>query len=310
MSESSLKGFGRVAVLTGGESAEKEVAYSTARSIEKALTELGVEFGTVQAEGDFVKVLASGNYDMVFIAMHGGKGENGSIQGLLDTLDIPYTGSGVLASAVCMNKVFSKKIFKYHNIPSPGWQLMESADSLEIDVPLVVKPVMGGSTIATTIVRDKEGVPEAFEKARISSEQSGCENDGVMAEEYIPGREITVGVLNGRALPLLEIESMTDFYDYTAKYQIGMSKHYPVEDIAAGLYDDIQAAAELAFRVTGCSTMARVDFRLDGKNFYILEINTIPGMTETSLLPEAAELAGIDFNTLVKGILESTSAKK
>ncbi len=307
--ESSLKNIGKVGVLTGGDSAEKEVSLSTAKSIEKALENLNINHCIIQAEGDFLKKLAKKQVDVVFIAMHGGNGENGSIQGMLDVMGIPYTGSGVLPSALCMNKVFSKKIFEYHGIKTPEWQVIGNIEEIELDLPLVVKPVAGGSTIATSIVRISEQLEEAFFAAREASFKYNNELSGVIVEKYIPGREITVGILDGKALPVLEIKSMTEFYDYKSKYETGMSEHYPPKNMAPSLYRDIQNSAEKAFMSTGCSGMARVDYRVDNEDYYVLEINTIPGMTETSLLPEAAEYAGIDFNSLVVKILESATKK-
>lgn len=302
--------FGKVGILTGGDSSERDISLATARSIEKVLKELNIDFKTILAEGDFVRELMKDHVDVVFIAMHGGKGESGCVQGMLELLGIPYTGSGVLASSVCMNKVYSKKFFEYHGIKTPKWQTLRKIDRLKMNLPLVFKPVTGGSTIATAIVRKKSEIPGAFKAALEESMRSNDNIAGkVLVEEYIPGREITVGILDGKALPVLEIESITEFYDYKAKYETGMSKHYPLTDIDTALYKKVQSTAENAFKIAGCKGMARVDFRLNKKDFFILEINTIPGMTRTSLLPEAAGLAGMNFNTLVIKILESATKK-
>lgn len=302
--------FGKVGIITGGDSAEKDVALATAKSIELALINLDINYCVIMTEGDFVKKILEEKINMAFIAMHGGMGENGSIQGMLDIMRIPYTGSGVLSSAVCMNKSYSKKIFEYHGIKTPKWQEITTLKELKLAVPVVVKPVTGGSTIATSIVRKSEYLEKAFQTARKAIDKYADRNNvKILIEEYISGREITVGILNGRALPVLEIESMTEFYDYKAKYVQGMSKHSSPEDLNNGLYRKIQDTAIAAFKAVGCKGVARVDFRLKGEDFYILEINTIPGMTQTSLLPEAAELEGIDFNSLIFKILEGTSKK-
>lgn len=292
----------KVAILTGGDSAEKEVSLNTAKSVSEALKELNINHTVVLAEGNFYNKLIEQNVDVVFIAMHGGVGENGCIQGMLEVLGLPYTGSGVMASAICMNKIYSKKLFKYRGIKTPKWQQLESPGDIDIELPVVIKPVYGGSTIATTIVKEHHQLEGAFKKVLDSGGY-----DRVMAEEYIPGREITVGILEGRSLPILEIKSVNEFYDYEAKYSDGMSEHYEVKDLSDTLYKNIQDAAIKAFDAVGCSGMGRVDFRLNGDEFYILEINTIPGFTKTSLLPEAAELIGIDFNTLIIKILESAT---
>lgn len=305
-----IKEFGRVGILTGGESSEIEVSIATAESIAKAFRELNIDFKIIFAESNFTQKLIDESINIVFIAMHGGKGENGCVQGMLEILGIPYTGSGVLSSAICMNKVYSKKIFEYHGIQIPKWQILGNIDELKLNLPLVIKPVTGGSTIATTIVRKRDDLKEAFEVALKESRKcSDNTGENVLAEEYIPGQEITAGILNGKALPLLEIEPVAEFYDYKSKYEPGMSSHYSPRSMDPALYKEIQNTAENAFKAAGCRGMARVDFRLNKKDYYILEINTIPGMTETSLLPEAAGLAGIDFNTLIIKILESATKK-
>ena len=296
--------FKKVAVLTGGDSAEREVSLNTAKSVSAALSNLNINHTVVLAEGDFYNKLIKQNVDVVFIAMHGGVGENGCMQGMLEVLGIPYTGSGVMASAICMNKIYSKKLFKLHGIKTPIWQQLESPGDIDIALPVVIKPVSGGSTIATTIVKEEHQLEGAFKKVKDTT-FGGVPS--VMAEEYIPGREITVGILDGSPLPILEIKSVNEFYDYEAKYSDGMSEHYEVKDLSPALYKNIQDTAIKAFNVAGCSGMGRVDFRLNGDEPYILEINTIPGLTKTSLLPEAAELIGIDFNALIIKILESAT---
>jgi D-alanine-D-alanine ligase len=297
-----LNKWSKVGILTGGRSAEREVSLATAQSVENALKELNMDYSVIYAEGDFTEKLVLENIDVVFIAMHGGEGENGCVQGLLEVMGIPYTGSGVLASALCMNKVYAKQILEHNGIKTPQWQKIDSADDLKLELPVVIKPVSGGSTVATSIVREPGNLEDAFRKAREL-------NEDVLVEKYIPGKEITVGILDSGALPVLEIESMTEFYDYEAKYMRGMSKHYPLEGIDKALYKDIQDAALKAFTVMGCESMARVDMRLHGREFYVLEINTIPGMTPTSLLPEAAQMAGMDFPDLICKILESATKK-
>ncbi|MBN2407240.1 MAG: D-alanine--D-alanine ligase [Elusimicrobia bacterium] len=301
-------GIGKVLLLTGGDSAERDISLATAENIRAALLEMGIEHVTLHAEGDFIGGVIKENPDVVFIAMHGGSGENGCIQAVLEYAGITYTGSGVLASAVCMNKDVSKKIFEFHKIRTPSWQLIGSAAELKIGLPVVIKPVAGGSTIAVTIVREKSALQKAVSEALEASDDPDSAGR-VMAEKYIPGREMTVGIIDGKALPLLEIISKTDFYDYKAKYEPGMSEHGEPRDIPEKLYKGMQEAAQKAFAAAGCRGVGRVDFRLNGNAYYILEINTIPGMTKTSLLPEAAGIAGIDFNTLITRILQSAKNK-
>ncbi len=291
----------KVVVLTGGDSPERPVSIRSSESVMKALGELGLTGVRVLAEGDFIPRLKEESPDAVFIAMHGGRGENGSVQGMLEVLGIPYTGSGVLASSLCMDKSASKKVFSFHGLPVPAWQEPRSSAELEMDLPVVIKPVCGGSTIGTTIVREPSALEEAF---RAASEQGGR----VMAEEYIPGREVTVGILEDKPLPVLEIEPNSEFYDYSAKYSRGGSRHFPLED--GKLCRKLQEVALEAFRAARCSSFGRVDFRVDGDKFYILEINTIPGMTSTSLLPEAAGYAGISFIRMVSAILNGAGYEK
>jgi D-alanine-D-alanine ligase len=298
--------FGKVAILTGGNSSEREVALATAKSVEKALNELNIDYQIILAENDYIKKLVEEKIDLIFIALHGGQGEDGTVQGLLEAAGIPYSGSGVLASAVCMDKDCSKKIFEYHGIKTPKWQVLNAAAELELELPVVIKPAKGGSTVATTIVSKPDEIKTGYE---LTYQECIRTSDKVLAEEFIPGREITVGILEGKALPILEIKSKTEFYDYEAKYQPGMSSHNHLTGIDENLYKEIQAAAEKAFNITDCSGMGRVDFRLNETGYYMLEINTLPGMTQTSLLPEAAEIAGIDFNNLVVKILESAKKK-
>ncbi|MFC2048841.1 D-alanine--D-alanine ligase [Elusimicrobiota bacterium] len=303
---SNTDGIGKVVILTGGVSDERDISLKTSVCIQKALARLNIEQEVILAEADFINKLYNAAPDIVFIAMHGADGENGTIQGLLESMDIMYTGSGVLASAVCMDKSVSKKLFRYHGMLTPNWQDVSEVNDIRLPLPFVIKPIDGGSTIATTIVREKDQIEPAFKKAYSATRKSlGKNKTKIMVEEYIPGRELTVGILNGVALPILEICSMTEFYDYKAKYSEGMSEHPQVEDIEDALYKKLQKNAEKAFEICGCSGMGRVDYRLDSNKFYLLEINTIPGMTDTSLLPEAAGHEGISFDDLVLKILKS-----
>lgn len=300
----------KVCILTGGNSPERKVSINTAESIQSALQEMGISYNTILAEGDYFTSLQNEKPDVVFIAMHGGNGENGVIQGLLESMGIPYTGSSVLASGLCMNKVYSKIIFEHCGLKTPKWETVRNIDEITLDLPIVIKPIDGGSTIATFIINDIKELSESFnlvyEEAKKSREN---EDTSILVEEYIDGREITVGILDGDVLPILEIISVTEFYDFEAKYQKGKSEHKHIENIDAQLYKCIQEAALKAYNSIGCRGMGRVDFRLRENEYFILEINTIPGMTHTSLLPEAAEIAGINFNLLVLRILKSAKKK-
>jgi len=248
---------------------------------------------------------------VVFVALHGTFGEDGVIQGVLEYMDLPYTGSGVLASALAMDKVASKRLFSYHGIPVPrytifrkdGWTLPGEVPLEELAYPLVVKPAAEGSTIGVSIVEGEDVLEDALREAYKYG-------DTVLVEEYIEGREITVGILGDEPLPVIEIIPETGFYDYRAKYTPGVTRYEVPAKIPMDASLMIQDMALLAHRALGCQDVSRVDFRLaeDGTP-YVLEVNTIPGMTETSLLPKAAAAAGISFDELVLRILESALKK-
>jgi len=241
--------------------------------------------------------------DIVFNALHGGKGENGVVQGMLYAAEIPYTGSDMLASAIAMQKDISKMFFRQHNIPTPRAIVLERPDSSRkklkhIRFPQVVKPADQGSTVGLHIVKRKEELDAAIDDAFQF-------NSKVLVEEYIPGKEITVSIIRQRTLPVIEIIPEHGLYDYECKYKEGMSQY----EVPAKLKDDVtrlvQNIAYKAHLVLGCTGYSRVDMRLNEQNEpYVLEVNTLPGMTGTSLVPKAAKAAGINFNSLIEMIVE------
>jgi D-alanine-D-alanine ligase len=243
--------------------------------------------------------------DVVFIALHGGAGENGTVQALLELSGRPYTGSGVLASALAMNKAMSKKVFVQSGIPTPKWQLLTAgARGKDIDVkalggwPIVVKPNEEGSTVGLTIVSRAEDLDEAVDL----SFQYGAET---LVEQYIPGRELTVAVLGDEALPIVEIKPQGGHYDYESKYTAGKSQYFCPADLPEALAARIRKLGIDAARCLGCSGVSRADFRLppDGDPS-CLEVNTIPGMTPTSLVPMAAKAAGMSYDQLVARMID------
>ncbi|MCK4656451.1 MAG: D-alanine--D-alanine ligase [candidate division Zixibacteria bacterium] len=252
--------------------------------------------------------------DVVFVALHGGSGENGVIQALLELTGVPYTGSGVLASALAMDKDKSKKIFEREKIPTPQWMVIETKtdgnyeDCLPDIVntfayPLVVKPSDGGSTIGLTIVKSKEELAPAL---RLAGELT----DRIMVEEFIPGRELTVAVLGDKALPVVEIIPSHEYYDYECKYLPGMTEYVVPAEIDEQLTARLQELGLRAYRALGCAGYARVDFRSDSNgNPHCLEVNTLPGMTTTSLVPKAAKAAGITFELLVDTICKDAASR-
>jgi D-alanine-D-alanine ligase len=303
----------RIAVLMGGMSSERDISLKTGNAILGALQRRGYDAVGLDADRNIAENMKARSIDIAFIALHGAFGEDGTVQGLLEILGIAYTGSGVLASAVSINKVITKKMLAYHGLPTPAFQIVPAAGgdvdaavkSITMSVPFVVKPPEEGSTIGISIVTSTAHIGEAVKRAAQYDSQ-------LLIEEFIKGRELTAAVLNGQPLPLVEIVAKDGFYDYEAKYHSqGTTRYVVAPEIGAGLTLRIQKLAVEAYSVLGCSGAARVDFLLaaDGLPF-ILEINTIPGMTETSLLPKAAGHAGIDFESLVEKILWSARLHK
>lgn len=293
----------KIGVLCGGSSQEREISLKTGDAVYKALAFLGLNVSKLDVDRDIALRLAKERIDLAFIALHGKLGEDGTIQGLLEMMGIPYTGSGVLASALALDKVYTKKVFSYHNLPMAKYKVLEkrveTPDDIlgELDYPVIVKPAREGSTIGVSIVQESNGLDSAINIA------FGY-GDKILIEEYIQGKEITVGVLGDEPLPVIEIVPKTTFYDYRAKYEPGMSKHIVPAKLPREQYELAQSLALSAHRALGCRGATRVDMVMDGEGkIYLLEINTIPGMTETSLLPEAAAVVGMDFKQLVVKIL-------
>ena len=253
--------------------------------------------------------------DVVFLALHGGSGEDGTIQALLDLAGKPYTGSGMLASALAMDKAMSKKIFEYSGILTPKWFLVETSDSTDISTiekqaedvlgfPLVIKPNNQGSTVGFSLIENRDDLKEGIERARKFS-------DKILFEEYIPGRELTVGILDDQALPVIEIVPEHGIYDYECKYTTGKSRYICPADLPKDKTKEIQEIGLKAFKALGCEDYARVDFRHSpDEKFYCLEVNSLPGMTATSLVPKAAKAMGVDFPELVDRIAKLALRKK
>lgn len=344
------KGKAKVLVLMGGTSAERDVSLVTGEAVVGALKQAGYEVvaldtakGTqllanngkylqdgVRSEPPDVKDLQKSErelilktietfdfseIDVIFLALHGGSGENGMIQALLDMTGKPYTGSGMLSSALCMDKAMSKKIFERDGIPTPRWFLLgkeklkdistiESLIQSNLDFPVVIKPNDQGSTIGFSIVHTSSKLKEAIEKAEYYSNE-------VLFEEYISGRELTVGILEDESLPVVEIVPEHEVYDYECKYTGGKSKYICPAELPKHKTEEIQAYALKAFKGLKCEGYARADFRYSqNEKFYCLEINSLPGMTSTSLVPKAAKVAGISFSQLIDRIVKSALKKK
>ena len=292
----------RIGVLYGGLSAEREISLRTGTAVLKALETLGHDAVAIDVGTDLPAQLKEARVEVAFIALHGRFGEDGRVQGLLEMLQLPYTGSGVLASSMAIDKVVTKQMLLFHELPTPGFEVIRNRDDAERvlasghRLPLVVKPSREGSTIGISIVRSQEALRHGIDTAATLDAT-------VLVEEFIEGLELTVSVLNGVALPIIQIVPKSGFYDYQAKYTVGQTEYLVPAPLDAALTKRIQQAAVETCAVLGCRGQARVDFMLRDQEFYCLEVNTIPGMTETSLLPKAAAAAGISFEQLVEEIL-------
>ncbi len=296
----------KVVVLLGGTSPEREVSLMTGQAVVDALTRLGHQAIPVDPDRELPKKLLELAPDFVWIALHGSTGEDGTVQGLLDWLGFFYNGSGVLASACGMDKVVSKDLLHGAGLPVIPYRVLESTDidpqdRLEaLGLPMVVKPAQAGSSVGVSIVRDMAEFPEAVEKALRYSPQ-------VLAETFIPGKEITVTVFGKKTYPAIEITpQVTSFYNYEDKYSAGGSHHLLPPDLPGTTLDLLSDHALKVYRAFKCSGVARVDFRVTPEgNAWVLEVNTLPGMTSTSLVPESMAAAGISFEQLVKISLEN-----
>jgi len=292
-----------VAVLMGGWSAEREVSLVTGAAVTKALHEAEYDVTPIDVQRDMGTLLTRlyPKPDVVFNALHGRYGEDGCVQGLLDILDIPYTHSGLMASSLAMDKVMAKRLFEAVGIPVAEHVIASSDQVLGGDVmpkPYVVKPVNEGSSVGVHIVRTGDNSP-------MFSESGWPFGDNVMVEKFIEGREFTVSVMGDRPLAVTEITTNRGFYDYDAKYEEGGSVHIVPAEIDKAVYDEAMRLAMLAHDTLGCRGVSRADFRYDGKDLYILEINTQPGLTPTSLIPEQAAHLGISFKDLIVWMVDN-----
>ncbi|MCY4642117.1 MAG: D-alanine--D-alanine ligase [Gammaproteobacteria bacterium] len=297
--------FGKVAVLMGGSSSEREISLRSGTAVLNALTEMHVDATGIDVSGDVFQRLRAEKFDRAFIALHGFLGEDGSIQGGLDVIGMPYSGCGVLASSVCMNKWMTKQIWSGQGIPTPAFRILKEAldpDALvkELGLPMVFKPASQGSSIGITKVNAKDEIIPAWEHAR---ELEGT----VIAEEWIDGQEYTAAVLTDQILPMIRLETPRTFYDFDAKYQSSDTRYHCPCGLSAAQETSIKEQALQAFKVTAATGWGRIDLMLDSHHQpWFLEINTVPGMTDHSLVPMAAKAEGINFNDLVIRILETS----
>lgn len=302
----SVRGKQRVGVVMGGGSGEREVSLRTGEGVADALEALGhdVERVVVGAGREGVERLLAARMDVAFLALHGKGGEDGCAQGLLELIGVPYTGSSVLASALAMDKAKSKELFRLHNVPTPPYYTLRAEDLGDLDdlhgafgFPAVVKPRAEGSSLGVTKVTDAAGLRRALAAAFALDEVA-------VVERFVAGTEVHVGLLDGRVLGAVEVVPRSGFYDYAAKYTPGATEYVTPPRVPSARMRGVFALAERAAKVLGATGACRVDLLVTpGENEYVLEVNTLPGMTPTSLLPKIAEGAGLAYGALCEAIL-------
>jgi D-alanine-D-alanine ligase len=297
----------KIGILYGGLSSEREVSIKTGNAVYQCLKDQGYSVWLIDADNNISRRMTDMELDVCFIALHGGWGENGSIQGMLEIIGIPYTGSNIVTSAVAMDKLMSKYAFICNGLTVPEFVVVRDNTSIEdtsIPLPWVIKPNNEGSSMGITIVKAKEEILAALESA-----YKYCNT--VIIERFIKGKEIHVGIVSGEMLGGVEIRTKREFYDYEAKYLDGETQYIIPPQIEKAIYQGVKNTALKAYKVLNCRGAARVDIIVtrEGKS-YILEVNTLPGMTSTSLLPKIAKEAGFTFTQLIENILiDSLDAK-
>jgi D-alanine-D-alanine ligase len=313
MRESDLRKM-KIGVLLGGRSAEREVSLKSGAAVYNSLRSLNYNVVAIDAGEDLCPVVKKQKIDIAFIALHGGHGENGAVQGMLEIMGIPYTGSGILASALAMDKEASKKVFLYHNVPVPPFIIVHASemtrrktakavpamgDGLKtgFSLPWVIKPATEGSSVGVEIIKAKSMVQGALKRAFSYGEK-------VVIEKYVKGKEVQIAILNDKVLGGVEVKPSLEFYSYEAKYTAGLTEYIFPPRLRKKVYEHASYTALSAHQALGCCGATRVDLIIDAEeNPFVLEVNTIPGMTETSLLPKIAKNAGINFGELLTRIL-------
>jgi len=297
--------FGKVALLMGGWSAEREISLKSGEAVLKALQNAGVDVHPIDVDRNVIQHLQSGQFDRAFIILHGRGGEDGVIQGALDLIGLPYTGSGVMASSLCMDKLMTKRLWLGAGLPTPEHRLLSrdadfDAVVAELGLPLIVKPASEGSSLGMSKVDAAEDLASAYEAA------SGFDCP-VFAEQWITGEEYTIAILDGQALPMIRLHTPKAFYNFEAKYQANDTQYVCPCGLPEEQERSLQSLALQAFEVCGASGWGRVDLMLDreGKP-WLIEVNTVPGMTDHSLVPMAACAAGMSFEELVMRVLSTS----
>ncbi|EEM10532.1 D-alanine--D-alanine ligase [Bacillus pseudomycoides] len=294
----------RVGVIMGGVSSEKQVSLMTGEEMIAHLDKSKYEVVPIKLNDKKELVEKVRNLDIALLALHGEYGEDGTIQGTLETLGVPYTGSVMLSSGICMDKNMSKKMIRYEDIQTPDWIHLSNTEELQLDeidkmgYPLVVKPNSGGSSVGVKIVYDKDSLLSSLEDVfKWDSE--------IVIEKYIKGEEITCSILDGKLLPIISIQHTAEFFDYHAKYD-DIATIEEVVELPATTYERVAEAAMTCYRALKCSVYARVDIIIKDEIPYVMEVNTLPGMTKNSLLPKSAHAAGISYSKLLDMIIETS----
>ena len=298
--------YGKVVVLMGGHSAEREISLLSGLAVLQALQAQGIDaHGLDTASADFHEVLARGTYTRAFIALHGRGGEDGVVQGMLEMLGIPYTGSGVLGSALAMDKLRTKQVWQSAGVPTPAFVLLQDRADVAavkdtLEYPVIVKPAHEGSSIGISKVDGAAALADAWQLA-------ARYDDTVIAEQWISGTEYTAGIIGNEVLPLIRLETPNAFYDYAAKYESDTTRYVIPCGLDAAQESELQAVSLAAFRAVGAAGWGRVDFMLDASaRPWFIEVNTVPGLTDHSLVPMAAQAAGSGFEELVCRILDTS----
>ncbi len=301
--------FGKVAVLMGGLSAEREISLQSGNAVLTALQNKGVDAHGVDVGENIASELIEGNYQRVFIVLHGRGGEDGTMQGMLEIMRLPYTGSGVMASSLAMDKLKTKQIWRAMGLPTPDFFIIDSQKSCQqaletLGLPLIIKPVLEGSSIGMSKVEEVEELVPAWQKAQLCG-------GSVIAESWIEGDEYTSALLGDQVLPMIKLKTSHKFYDYDAKYDADDTQYICPCGLPGERESALAELAKKAFNAVNASTWGRVDFMVDEKNQpWLIEVNTVPGMTSHSLVPMAAKQAGLSFDDLVLQILSVASCER
>ncbi len=293
----------KIAVLMGGKSSEREISLKSGTAIHQSLTRRGYAAVATDAAKGLAEILKREKIQVAFIALHGRWGEDGTVQGLLEMMGIPYTGSGVLGSAISMDKAIMKQLLDSIDLPTPAYAICSTGNDVKFPMPFVVKPANEGSTIGISIVRKKEDKAGAIESAMKYDRK-------VLLEKYVEGDEITVGVVNDQVLPVIQVRPKKGFYDFEAKYTKGMTEYIIPAKISKKVEKRAQNIALTVYRAFELSGCARIDMMVDDEDVpLVIDINTSPGMTETSLVPKAWGYLGRSFDDLVEEILKGAALK-